>query len=116
MKLYDGTIPFCPLTGDQFHFAGRWELDHLHAVMKPNEIFIDTLTVERVERGRSAAYFIFRRETTGSKVIVFLRDALDMMRGMVNGKITGSFVFCKRGANYGCKLVAPPQSDADGES
>jgi hypothetical protein len=104
MKIYQGDIPFDPRTGDQYHYAGPWEINHKHAVMRPNAIFIDTLSIEGMERGRSAAYFIFRRQTTGAKVIVFMTDAVDLMEVMEKGKVTGSFVFCKRGSNYGCKL------------
>lgn len=100
-KVYDGDIPFDG-RGNQLHYFESWNGGH----WVPNTTFKDTLTIDTMARGRSAAYFIFERKN-GSSVVVFLRDAIDMMKHMQNGKVTGTFTFCKRGQNYGCKLVDP---------
>jgi len=76
---------------------GFFELD--------NYIFEDTLTYDHYARGRSAAYFIFKR-SDGRTVSVFLTDFEPIVSQMVKGEITGKFTFCKRGANFGCKLIS----------
>jgi hypothetical protein len=69
-----------------------------------NYEFEDTLTYDGYSRGRSAAYFSFLR-SDGRKVTVFLTDFESIVNHMVKGKITGKFTFCKRGMNFGCKLI-----------
>lgn len=90
-------IPF-DLEDNQLHYP-----DAYHVEWKDNYIFNDTIEFITYARGRSAAYFIFKR-SDDKKVIVFLIDFCDMVKYLVNGKITGEFTFCKRGCNYGCKL------------
>ena len=70
---------------------------------RPNEPFMDTLTFLDYERGRSAAYFKFKRED-GKTVCVFLKEMTEMIPRMIEGKITGTFAFVKRGKNYGCTV------------
>ena len=69
-----------------------------------NYEFEDTLTYDGYSRGRSAAYFSFLR-SDGRKVTVFLTDFEVIVNHMVKGMITGRFTFCKRGQNFGCKLI-----------
>ncbi len=69
-----------------------------------NYIFEDTLTYDHYARGRSAAYFIFKRSDDRT-VSVFLTDFEPIISEMVKGKVSGKFTFCKRGANFGCKLI-----------
>lgn len=69
---------------------------------KNNFIFHDTLVYDSYSRGRSAAYFNFIRESTGTKVTVFLKDFEEIILKMSFSKITEDFTFCKRGCNYGC--------------
>lgn len=95
-------IPFNSETGDQLHypelyFGGKLE-------MRDNFEFEDTISFDTYLRGRSAAYFIFKR-STGEKLVVFLTDMCDMIPRMVEGKVTGTFTFTKRGANFGTKIV-----------
>lgn len=68
--------------------------------------FEDTLTLEGFGRGRSSVTFNMRR-TDGTTVSVFVSDFYDMaVAGAFKaGKIKGKFTFCKKGANYGCRLV-----------
>lgn len=73
-------------------------------INKPNYVFSDTLTYSHYEKGRSAVNFIFNR-SDNRMVSIFITDFEQMLKKLIDGKITGQFTFCKRGANYGCKLV-----------
>jgi len=104
-KIYDGDIPFSD--GHQLHFADQSWPRPAAVDWQPNAVFKDSLTFLRFARGRSAAYAEFHRNN-GKTVIVFLTDLDTMMPYLTSGNITGKFVFCKRGANYGCKLYTEP--------
>lgn len=101
-------IPF-DKDGNQQHFPesyweGQWGTpDHRKVGPKwePNAEFEDTLTYVTYERGRSAAYFKFRR-SNGTIVCVFMAEMNILIPRMVNGQVTGKFAFVKRGQNYGC--------------
>lgn len=103
-KIYDGLIPFVKRTGDQLSYVEGWYDRQGLVVWKENEIFEDVLEYDTFERGRSAAHMVFTR-STGATVVVFLADFHDMIPHMKCGKVKGKFAFCKRGANYGCKMV-----------
>lgn len=94
----DYPIPF-NAKGDQLHY------DDGRAKMRDNFEFVDTLKMEGMSRGRSAAYFLFRRKSTGTQVIVFMTDLIDLFAHANHGCVTGLFTFCKRGQNYGCRMV-----------
>lgn len=79
--------------------------DGLVARWKDNFNFVDTLVLEGMERGRSAANFTFYRQSTGTRVVVFMKDMLTMFRHARDGRVSGTFTFCKRGSNYGCQFV-----------
>lgn len=106
-------IPFDE-DGNQLHYADvKWDGTYKpggacnmvpNCVMLPNTPFQDTLTFKGFERGRSAAYFHFERES-GKQVCVFLKEMEDIIPQMVHGKVTGTFQFIKRGQNYGCALI-----------
>lgn len=74
-------------------------------IWRENFVFEDTLVYKCYARGRSAAYFHFVRKSNGAQVTVFISNFSDMIEKMVEGKITGKFVFYKQGANFGCKLM-----------
>lgn len=42
---------------------------------------------------------------TGKEYMMFLADFSNIVELLVEGKLTGTFTFCKRGANYGVKYV-----------
>lgn len=69
---------------------------------RPNEPFKATLTLNRLERGRSAARFWFRDEE-GTEYPMFGQGIVDMLKAGVldHGVITGTWIAVKRGANYG---------------
>lgn len=88
--------------GNQMHYPNPYWAEGMH--WRTNGVFADTLTYVGYQRGRSAAYFEFAR-TNGAKVCVFMADMDNIIPHMRAGYITGTFTFCKRGANYGCRLV-----------
>lgn len=65
----------------------------------------DTLKYETFGRGTSAAHLWFRSTITGKEYMMFLTDFSNIVELLVEGKLTGTFTFCKRGANYGVKYV-----------
>ncbi len=72
-----------------------------------NHEFSDTLTLVTYGRGRSSVTFTMRR-ASGKTVSVFVSDFCDMASSPAfgAGSITGRFTFTKKGANYGCRLIA----------
>ena len=76
------------------------------------EPFEDILYFTCFERGRSAAHALFEAEKGqhhGDTFQVFLTDLEEMMPHLKpdgrTATICGRFTFCKRGQNYGVKLV-----------
>lgn len=68
----------------------------------PNEPFTATLQLVELERGRSAARFWWSDED-GVHYPMFGQGIVDMLLAGVldHGKITGTWIAVKRGANYG---------------
>jgi len=101
-KEYVGKIPF-DKNGNLLDYAESW----LVAQMIDNFQFEDTLQYDGYSRGRSSAKICFKSATTGKKYEMFLTDFDDLMncRGFDKNTITGTWTFCKRGQNYGIKLV-----------
>ncbi len=86
--------------------SGRYiEVDEV--IWKPNYEFEDKLKYLCYSRGRSSAKIHFQSEVTNKKNEMFLTDFDDLMKGQGFNKniVEGTFTFCKRGANYGIKLV-----------
>ena len=73
---------------------------------KDNFEFEDTLTLNGFGRGRSSVTFSMVR-SDGTTVSVFVSDFYEMaVAGAFKaGKIKGRFTFCKKGQNYGCRMV-----------
>lgn len=111
MKLGKYQIPF-DANGNQQHYPEPWYVGQYpnHQRVEPNwqdnHKFSDVLTFDGYSRGRSAAYFGFLR-ADGRSVTVFLKEFEGIVPHMVNGKVSGTFSFIKRGQNYGCVLVEP---------
>jgi hypothetical protein len=97
-------IPF-NANGDQLHYADRWLWQRGLAPFVDNHEFEATLALKTMHRGRSAAYFEFERVGEGKTVTVFMTDLMEMFPHIHGGLIRGRFTFCKRGANFGCRLV-----------
>ena len=105
-KKGDYQIPFNK-AGDQLHYAYPGRTGDHYGVANAwidNFEFEDTLEYVGYTRGRSSAYFEFKR-TDGGKVCMFLTDFEDVIRKLVEGRITDKFTFTKRGQNYGVRLV-----------
>ncbi|WPE19928.1 hypothetical protein [Shinella zoogloeoides] len=98
-------IPFTA-AGDQLHCPEFQWVDgkRVQPEMKDNFVFEDTLKFDDMARGRSAAYFYFTR-SSGTKVVVFMKDLCEMMPHLVGGVIKGKFTFTKRGQNYGTIFI-----------
>ena len=83
---------------------------------KDNFEFFDHINFLNFVRGRSAAHAIFEgvasqswggalNVSQGRRYVVFLTDLGKMLPHFVQGTVSGTFTFCKRGRNYGVKLV-----------
>lgn len=72
-----------------------------------NFLWSDTIVVDRIERGQSSAHFIIYSEISGKEYCMFMKDLLDLIKKhtVENGRISGCFTYCKRGQNYGIKIV-----------
>ncbi len=76
---------------------------------RDNEPFLATLRLEGIERGRSAARFVWQREDTGSTFPMFMTDMLALAKsdaGISSGIAEGWWIVMKRGQNYGIALYA----------
>lgn len=98
-------IPFDP-KGDLHEYPVEYPAPHNkgNSIWVDNYEFEDTLSLEGWGRGRSSVTFQMKR-LRGGVVSVFVSDFFDMALNMVNGSIQARFTFCKKGQNYGCKLV-----------
>jgi len=80
---------------------GRWQKEE--PVMIDNVPWEDELIYHSFYRGRSAAGAIFSNNM-GQRFTVFLTDLDKFIPLMISGKIQGTFIYCKRGKNYGVTL------------
>jgi len=71
------------------------------ASWKPNYEFADTMEYRDFRKGRSAANAYFTSLKDGKEYCFFLKDFHDVIPKMVKGRLSGTFTFVKRGANYG---------------
>lgn len=67
--------------------------------------WIDTLEYERFGRGNSAAHLFFKSMITGKSYQMFLKDFEDIVKRLVDGKISGKWTFCKRGQYFGVRYL-----------
>lgn len=70
---------------------------------RDNDPFTDTLVLVSMERGRSAARFIWLNEACTIRYPMFPMDLLDVaiLCGITNARVTGEWIVMKRGANFG---------------
>jgi hypothetical protein len=88
------------LSYDPYSFSGQGK----RREVKP---FTDTMTILGYRRGRSAAGFLLEGHD-GVQYPIFMKDMVDVMqqRTITEGVIQKTqWTFCKRGSNYGVKLV-----------
>lgn len=90
--------------GDQTHARRDDRID-----WRPNDPFQATLTIRRLERGRSAARFWFEDEANKTYYPFFGQTLVDMLSvsDMKHGKVSGTWIVVKKGSNYGIELYQP---------
>jgi len=76
---------------------------------KEPEEFTDAYQITGSYRGRSAAGFHMKSLTNGGTCCLMLSDLEDMILecDILHGKITGRWIFKKRGANYMIEYLGP---------
>lgn len=94
---YDGEIQWSHERDEH----GR--VNHIQPTMVENVPWKDVLIYKGYYRGRSAAGAQFMNDK-GQRFTVFMTDLDKFIPLMVNGKIEGTFIYCKRGKNYGVTL------------
>jgi hypothetical protein len=90
ISFWDGGQRFAEIYGYKYVDNFEWE---------------DTLEYESFGRGTSAAHLYFKSTITGKSYQMFLKDFEDIVKLLVDGKVSGIWTFCKRGQNYGVKLL-----------
>lgn len=101
-KISDGSLFDYP----PYSYGGRsWE--ELNCEWREITEFDLELQLEDIERGRSAARFIWVDPATGAKYPMFMTDMKNLVLSvtMERGLVMGTWTVVKRGANYGIKLV-----------
>lgn len=98
-KRWSGDVPF-DARGDLVGY----ENDSKIKEWRKNEPFEAELVFSTFERGRSAAHAIFLSESDGKRYPMFLSDLGDALTLMVNARLRGTFVYSKRGQNFGVRL------------
>lgn len=75
---------------------------------KENQIFEDRFKIDSFSRGRSAANFNVISEINGKSYTMFMKDLFDIIQThkIEKGIVSGFFTFCKRGRNYGVKMMS----------
>lgn len=102
-KIYQ--IPFCldkhgceimQSYPETYSFGFKW---------KDNYVFQANLDIVEFGRGRSSAVFYLEDKVSGSRYSMFMSDMLDVLKNcnIQQGKVSGSWTFCKKGSNYGLK-------------
>lgn len=85
----------------------KWDLER--AVYWHTAIpFKETLTLDRLERGRSAARFIWK-DPAGHEFPMFGQWLCDAIKkaDLYKGSLNGTWGFAKRGANYSIEFLGP---------
>jgi hypothetical protein len=84
---------------------GQWYVENYGYKYVDNFEWIDTLEYETFGRGNSAAHLFFKSVITGKSYQMFLKDFENIVKLLVDGKVSGKWTFCKRGQNYGVKYL-----------
>lgn len=72
------------------------------------EPFAATLQLDGMQRGRSAAYFMWRNVFSDATYPMFMKDMADLIQGGItiqDGLVFAMFEPCKRGTNYGIRVA-----------
>ena len=113
--------PYGP-TGDLQHYPqSTWKgsvREGTYVEIPPNwrepVPFRAVLVYEGCARGRSAAYFMWRHQITGTRYPMFMTDLDEMLRTRtipVQG-VHATWIECKRGQNYGIKIATAAEIEA----
>ncbi|BCJ75061.1 hypothetical protein CS0771_46050 [Catellatospora sp. IY07-71] len=94
----------------RIHTWGKVERDLGQLWSEGNEPFAATLSLVSGNRGRSAAYFVWRDEA-GRTYPMFMTDLVDvlMCKLVDRGAVSGLWQVRKRGQNYGLALATAPR-------
>lgn len=99
---------------DYVETSTRWTDPRKNDVLwRFNDPFDAVLLLDRTERGRSAAHFIWKQVPgygDGLERTMFLADLAALIKSGVtisDGRVTGRWAYRKRGQNYGVYLVVP---------
>ena len=83
----------------------RWYSGDTYDKECDNYEFTTTLTYYGYCRGCSACNIMFRSPDFKQTLYMFMTDFDEVVDRLINGKLSGTFTFCKRGMNYGIKMV-----------
>lgn len=103
----DFKIPFNVRTGELLDYP-----IHNGTEWRDNYEFEAKMKVVGWGRGRSSITFTLVDEND-VKYPTFASTFYEMIPHMSNGEISGTFTFCKRGQNYGLKLVSAKKTTTD---
>lgn len=101
-------IPFSRKTGNMLDYS--WDTvgeDNQRTVWKENYEFDDVLEFTHFTRGRSSVKAHFKSLSDGKLYEMFITDFEKMLLAgrLDRAQVCGRFTFCKRGANYGIKVL-----------
>ena len=99
--VWDRRAPF-DTNGSLMHHPGSY-MQELKE-MRPEKIFRATMTYTGFERGRSAAYTMWKDEK-GRTYPMFLAELHDTLPLLVKGSLNSTWRVTKRGQNFGIKLA-----------
>ncbi len=99
--MWNGQVPFDVSSGKPLYYGGSGT----NTIWRDNFEFQDTLVFSGFTRGRSAVHAHFKSKTNSTSFVVFLSDLAKMIPNLVGGVAEGKFTFCKRGSNYGLKMI-----------
>jgi hypothetical protein len=102
---WDGRIPW--LNNKPVSYVGSWEAKQPGFEWRDNKVFGDTLTFVRFSRGRSAVRAVFKSETYGCNLEMFISEFEILVPHLDAGVLQGTWKFAKKGANYGLVVALP---------
>ncbi|WP_051165357.1 hypothetical protein [Nocardia testacea] len=100
-------VPYCTRSGNMLAYPDPG------SEMRTNAPFTATLRIVDYIRGRSAARFVLEDKATGLTFPMFLTDMLNVLQhaSIEKGVVSGRWIGCKRGQNYGLRLESQDGDD-----
>jgi hypothetical protein len=108
--MYKGMIPFDKYD-NVMSYTSRQYPDkpdlRSEGAWRENYVWEDELQLIKMEKGRSAAHFIFQSRLTGKTYVMFMTDLTKfLLKGtMTAGIIKGKWAFTKKGQNFGVIFI-----------